>query len=341
MERKERTYQWRSVRPMQEAMENTSGLERLQEAIRIGGQVPPMSKTIDFTLTDVGEGTSAFVGTPQEFHYNPIGTVHGGYFAILLDSAMGCAVNTTLAAGEGHTTLEYKVNLVRGLNVKTGPIRAEGWVVHRGRRMATAEGRLVGEDGKIYAHGSTTCMIFPTKSSGDKPNQDLIISDDDAVHERTYNYSFGEKSHEMDLSVPGLEQFQNRLEEKSFRPPIGDTMGMDLATVEKGRITFASTPAEYHYNPMGSVHGGYAGTLLDSAMGCAVHTTMPAGVGYTTLEFKVNLVRPMTKDTGPIKAEGWLVHGGRSMATAEGRITDANGKLYAHASTTCMVFAPR
>ncbi len=337
MERKERTYQWRSMRPLQEAMQGASGLERLKEAVKAGGQVAPMSATIDYTLVDVGEGTSLFEGTPQEFHYNPIGTVHGGYFAILLDSAMGCAVNTTLAAGEGHTTLEYKVNLVRGLSVKTGPIKAEGWVVHRGRRMATAEARLVGSDGKIYAHGSTTCLIFPTQE--DKEAKQSLFNQDEKIHERTYGYSFGEKSLQADLSVPGLEQFQTRLKEESFRPPIADTIGFDLAAVSEGKITFASTPAEYHYNPMGSVHGGYAGTLLDSAMGCAVHTKMPAGIGYTTLEFKTNMVRPLTKDTGPLRTEGWVVHCGRSMATAEGRIIDQNGKLYAHANTTCMVFS--
>jgi len=338
LERKERTYQWRSIHPFQEAMKGASGLERLQEAIRLGGQLPPMAATIDYTLTEVGEGTSAFEGTPQEFHYNPIGTVHGGYFAILLDSAMGVAVNTTLAPGEGHTTLEYKVNLTRGLNVNTGPIRAEGWIVHRGRRMATAEGRLIGQDGKIYGHGSTTCMIFSTQEGSAKDqSQPDLIDENKGIHERTYSYSFGEKSLEADLSQPGLVQFQQRLAENSFRPPIGETLDFNLAAVEEGRVTFAATPAEYHYNPMGSVHGGYAGTLLDSAMGCAVHTTMPAQVGYTTLEFKINLVRPMTKDTGPINVEGWVVHGGRSMVTGEGRIVDQNGKLYAHGSTTCLV----
>jgi uncharacterized protein (TIGR00369 family) len=101
---------------------------------------------------------------------------------------------------------------------------------------------------------------------------------------------------------------------------------------------FEGTPALEHYNPLGTVPGGYAATLLDSCMGCAVHTTLPKGVGYATLEFKVSLVRALTADTGRVRAEGKVVSSGRRVATAEGRLTDADGRLLAHATTTCLVF---
>lgn len=101
---------------------------------------------------------------------------------------------------------------------------------------------------------------------------------------------------------------------------------------------FACEPAEYHYNPIGTVHGGLASTLLDSAMGCAVHSTLPAGAGYTTLELKVNMLRPIAVSTGRLLCEGRTVHVGGRVATAEGRLTDEAGKLYAHATTTCMLF---
>jgi uncharacterized protein (TIGR00369 family) len=100
-----------------------------------------------------------FQGEPTADFYNPIGSVHGGWAATLLDSCMACAVQSTLAAGRGYTTVELKVNLVRALSTDTGPVRAEGWVVHGGRQIATAEGRLTGADGKLYAHGSTTCLV--------------------------------------------------------------------------------------------------------------------------------------------------------------------------------------
>ena len=120
-------------------------------------------------------------------------------------------------------------------------------------------------------------------------------------------------------------------------PPIARLMGFSLVEVDPGRAVFEVVPGEKHYNPIGVVHGGVAMTLLDSAMGCAVHTQMPLGSGYTTLEAKTNLVRAITAETGKLRAIGVTVHVGKRMATAEGRLEDAAGKLYAHASTTCIV----
>jgi uncharacterized protein (TIGR00369 family) len=123
-------------------------------------------------------------------------------------------------------------------------------------------------------------------------------------------------------------------------PPIAVLLGMGIAEVEEGRAVFTARPAEYHYNPIGVVHGGLAATLLDSAMGCAVHSTLPAGAGYTTLEIKVNYVRAITSETGEVRCEAKIIYQGGRTATAEGRITDASGKLYAHGTTTCIIFRP-
>lgn len=120
-------------------------------------------------------------------------------------------------------------------------------------------------------------------------------------------------------------------------PPIAQLLGFRLTEVEDGRAVFTTEPAEYHYNPIGVVHGGFAATLLDSAMGCAVASRLPQGVVYTTLEIKVNYVRPLTMETGPVRCEGAVIHLGGTVATADGRLTDAAGKLYAHATTTCLV----
>lgn len=120
--------------------------------------------------------------------------------------------------------------------------------------------------------------------------------------------------------------------------PIQDTIGFTLEAVEEGRATFRLQPDHKLDNPMGTVHGGVAMTLLDSAMGCAVHTTLARGQHYGTLEVKVNLVRPITADTGPLLAHGEVVHRGSRVATAEARLVgEADGKLYAHGSSTCMI----
>jgi uncharacterized protein (TIGR00369 family) len=121
---------------------------------------PPIAETLDFVLLEVEFGRAVFQGQPAFKHYNPLGTVHGGWIATLLDSCVGCAVHTTLPAGKAYTTAELKVNYVRAVTDRVPLLRAEGSTIHVGGRMATAEGRLVGPDGKLYAHASTTCFIF-------------------------------------------------------------------------------------------------------------------------------------------------------------------------------------
>jgi uncharacterized protein (TIGR00369 family) len=121
-------------------------------------------------------------------------------------------------------------------------------------------------------------------------------------------------------------------------PPISELVGFHLTEVENGRAVFESTPDFRHYNPIGTVHAGFTATLLDSALGCAIFSTLTKGDTWTTLELKLNLVRPLTKDTGPVRAEGRILHRGRTVATSEGDLKDRAGKLYAHATTTCMIF---
>jgi len=119
---------------------------------------------------------------------------------------------------------------------------------------------------------------------------------------------------------------------------IGNKLGFELTEVEEGRVVFAATPGEDSYNPLGTVHGGYIATLLDSALGCAIHSSLKARLGYTTLELKINYLRAMSAATGRIEAEGRVVQTGRRAAFAEGKVTDAKGRVYATATTTCLVF---
>lgn len=131
------------------------------EAIFAGVLPPaPIGDSLDFIPVHMEPGVAVFQGRPQQRHYNPLGTVHGGWFCTLLDSALGCAVHTTLAAGRGYTTLELKVNMLRPLTDSVPLVRAEGKVIQSGRQVAMAEGRIVGADGKLYAHATTTCLIF-------------------------------------------------------------------------------------------------------------------------------------------------------------------------------------
>ena len=139
-------------------------------------------------------------------------------------------------------------------------------------------------------------------------------------------------------SMPGLDFVRGIFDQSIPQPPIMQGVEPFDCTAETGAVVLHSIPGFRHYNPIGSVHGGYAAILLDSAMGLAVQTTLPAGTGYTTLEFKISFVRGMTKDTGKIRTEGKVLNAGRRVATAEARILDGKGRLLAHATTTCLVF---
>jgi uncharacterized protein (TIGR00369 family) len=123
---------------------------------------PPIGETLDFLPIEMSPGRAVFQGRPLLKHYNPLGTVHGGWFATLLDSCVACSIHTMLPAGKAYTTAELKINIVRPLTTKVPLVRAEGKVIHMGNRMGTADGRIVGPDGKLYAHASTTCFIFDT-----------------------------------------------------------------------------------------------------------------------------------------------------------------------------------
>jgi uncharacterized protein (TIGR00369 family) len=159
--RRELNITWRDPYAAIEVGRELSGLEYLQKLIAGELAPPPISQLMDFTLVSASDGEALFRGVPGEQHLNPIGSVHGGFAATLLDSALGCAVHTTLPAGVGYSTLELSVNLVRGLSPATGPVLAAGRVLHAGRRTATAEAQLTAEDGgALLAHAKTTCMIL-------------------------------------------------------------------------------------------------------------------------------------------------------------------------------------
>jgi len=142
------------------------------------------------------------------------------------------------------------------------------------------------------------------------------------------------------MAMSGIEGLRAMMAGKFPPPSISTTMGFRLSEVSEGYALFEGEPSDRILNPMGIVHGGFALTLIDSCCGCAGHTLLPPGVGYGTLETKVNFVRPMKFDTGLVRAEGRVLAHGRTIITAEGKITDANGKLYAHGTSTCMIQRP-
>jgi uncharacterized protein (TIGR00369 family) len=157
---RQRTFDWSDPKPLVAAGRKMPG-RAFVETVKNGDlPPPPVAQLVDFTLVEVEDGRVVAEMRPQEFHLNPIGSVHGGIVATVLDSVMGLAVHSTLDAGRGYTTLEIKVNYLRAVTVETGPIRAIGRVIHRGRQTAMAEASLIDAAGKLLAQSNTTCLLF-------------------------------------------------------------------------------------------------------------------------------------------------------------------------------------
>ncbi|WP_328875978.1 PaaI family thioesterase [Streptomyces sp. NBC_00287] len=160
-----RTYEWEDPAVTAAAVGGASGMDFLREMLAGRLPSPPISSTLDFTLDEVEEGRAVFSLTPGEEHYNPIGSVHGGVYATLLDSAAGCAVQSTLPPGMGYTSLDLNVKFLKRITVDTGRVRAIGTVVNRGRRTALAEAKLVDAEDRLLAHATSSCMLFPVSAS--------------------------------------------------------------------------------------------------------------------------------------------------------------------------------
>jgi uncharacterized protein (TIGR00369 family) len=157
---RERSFQWHDPVALAAAGKGMSGLDYLT-AMRAGDlPLPPVMELVDFRLTEIAEGRVAMMLDPAEYQYNPLGAVHGGIIATVLDSVLGCAVHSTLPRGRGYTTLEIKVNYLRALTAATGPVRAEGRILHGGRQTAMAEADLRDGANRLYAHATTTCILF-------------------------------------------------------------------------------------------------------------------------------------------------------------------------------------
>jgi uncharacterized protein (TIGR00369 family) len=150
--------------------------------------------------------------------------------------------------------------------------------------------------------------------------------------------TYGTVSAERRKEISGLAFVQGLADGTLPVNMIAQTLGYDVAKAASGRVVVTAEPSDAHLNPAGTVHGGFSATLLDSCMGLAIQSTLEKGFGQTTLEFKISLLRPITPETGLIKAEGLVLHRGRRVGTAEGRITDSKGRLLAHGTTTCLIF---
>ncbi|WP_221390540.1 PaaI family thioesterase [Dyadobacter sp. NIV53] len=159
------------------------------------------------------------------------------------------------------------------------------------------------------------------------------------LRERTFHWEDPMKGAKEAVTMAGLDYFQAINDGKLPLPPLMHALDFYVESIEKGKAVFKFEPNEFHYNPIGTVHGGVISAILDSAMGCSLHSLLPAGTGYTTLELKVNFLKAITIKSGELKAVGKVIHSGSRTALIEAQLTDQNGAIYAHSTSTCMIFS--
>lgn len=194
---------------------------------------------------------------------------------------------------------------------------------------------------QVYAPPAVDTRFAPAPRSGENRLQDWITLENTLHAALARGPGDGVVPREDAVRLDGITLLRGMLQGQYPRAPIMRTLGFGLVAVEPGLAVFQGEPRPEHLNPMGGLHGGWYATLLDSALACAVHTLIPAGRGYTTAELSVRLVRAIALDVGRVRAIGWVVHAGRQMATAEARLVGPDGTIYAHGSTTCLVFDAR
>lgn len=330
-----RVVTWEDTASAAHAWRTMSGIDYLRAMV--SGAVPraPFSALVGLGAREIEPGRATMTLTPAEYLYNPLGSVHGGIIATLLDSAMACAVHSTLPAGRGCTTIEIKVNYLRALTEAVGEVMAEGTLVQAGRQIAAAEGRVIDARGRLYATASSNFLKF------DMPENKPSPASDGAERRWDVAWSDPAATAQAGLAMAGADYLAAMRDGALPPPPVVSLLGITLNTVEPGRVQMTLPSGEHLYNPFGAVHGGMIATLLDSVMGCAVHSIVPQGRGYTTLEIKVSYLRPMLASTGSLVATGQVVHAGRQVSVAGGRAVDAAGRVYATASTTCLMFDAR
>ncbi len=330
-----RTYDWKVPVTDWETRQHLDGRAYLQSVLDGENVSSPMVQTMGIELAEVDDGRVVYTVEPAEYHYNPIGVVHGGLAATLFDTALGSAVISKLPAGQVCMTVQLHVHYLRALTMTTGKVRCEATAVHVGRMLGTAEAKIIGEnDGKVYGHASATCVVMPVRQG------DLNLPSTGDT--RTFTWEDPMIGAQKAMQMKGIDYLRAIANAEIPPPPIAKILGMSgIHQVEDGKVRFGTDLGGWQMNTVGIIHGGLTATLCDSALGCAIQTVLPEGMAYTTTELNVNFVRPITLDLPKLYADATVLHAGSRIATAEAKVVDDEGTLYSHSTTTCFVFPIR
>jgi uncharacterized protein (TIGR00369 family) len=320
-----------------------SGVEQLRLYLSGKAPAPPISHLTGMRPTEFGVGTATFIMPITDWLRTPQGVTTAGEVAILADGPLGCAIQSTLPPATGYTTTELSINMTRPVP-GDGRLIARGRLVHGGRQLGLSEVFVTDDAGRLIAHGTSRCVIFPPVPDAPAPPVDIP---DVAVEDADWLPPFrrpvqGEVlGQETFDRLTGLEVMTALMAGDLPVPPIGMLLGVRPVEASDGACSFAMSASPWTASPTGFVLGGVTACLADFALVSAIQTTLPAGVAFAPTDLRVQFIRPVPTDGQQLTASATVVHRGRGLAVARADVTNEAGKLLALATATALILPGR
>ncbi len=326
------------------ALLSLSGLEQMRAFFRRLSPAPPIHHLTGMVPTEVGAGKATFTMPATGWLLSPPGFVQLGTLAILADGPLGCAIQTSLPPFTPYTTAELSMNYARPVTAESGTLIARGRLIYGGKSLGLSDTVIEDGRGRVVAHGTSRCVIFPPIEMSAPPLSEL-----EEVEEPVYDTPDpylrpveGEPlSQDVYDRLSGLEIFRVQMAGELPAPPITHLTGLRPIAAEEGTCTFVLPATEWLCSPLARLEGGAIALLADTVISSAIQTTVPARTSYAPLDLKVNFLRPVTPDGRDLTARGEVVHRGRSIGVANAELQTQDGKRVALATGTVMILPGR
>ena len=321
-----------------------SGLDQMRSFLAGKAPRPPIHYLTGMRPTEVGPGTSTFVMPATGWLLSPPGLVQLGTLAILADGPLGCAVQSALPPATPFTTAELSISGIRPTGASGGNLIARGRLIHAGRSMALSEATVEDGEGRVVAHATSRCFIFPPVVSPPPPPPEFAtVEEPDDLHAPPYQRPPQGEVLGQDVynRFSGLDVFRAQLSGDLPGPPISHLTGLRPVDVAEGEVTFVCPATKWLCSPLGKVEGGVIALVAETPPVSAVQTTVPAGTSYAELDLKVNFLRPVDPDGADLTANGRVIHRGKTVVIATSEVVDGQGKRVAVATGSSMVMPGR
>ena len=320
-----------------------SGIEQLR--LFLSGHVgrPPIGRLTGMHLTELGVGSATFVMPITGWLQSPQGLMTAGAVAILADGPLGCAIQTTLQPATGYTTTELSMNMVRPAP-RSGNLIGRGRIVHVGRQMGLSEVFVTDDDGRLIAHGTSRCAIFPPAAHVPPPPSELpapTVAQEQAAAPFARPVVGAVLGEEEFQTRSGLEVMEGLASGELPPPPATHLLGARPTVATEGMCEFSMPATGWLASPSGVVEGGVTAFLTDNTLGAAMQTTVPAGTAIAPTDLRVQFLRPVATDGALLTARASVLHRGRSFAAARAEVTNAQGKLVALGGASALILPNR